>query len=127
MFRRSLVVVVFAAMAAGILGCGEKSEQETTAGHGQAAQEMATQQISTELAAVLAKADAVDGTEDHVISKCPGCKLNMAGKASNAMQVGDYSLHFCSATCKDNFAAKGEEAILALEIPEADGHEGHGH
>jgi hypothetical protein len=118
---------MFAALAAGMLGCGEKAEQESTDMHGNAAEEMATQQISAELATVLAKADAVDGTEDHVVSKCSGCKLGMAGKADYAMQVGDYSLHFCSATCKDTFAAKGEEAILALEIPETSGHEGHGH
>lgn len=127
MFRRSLAVVVFAAMAAVMLGCGEKADQETAAAHGNAAKEMASTQVSAAVTTVLAKADAVDGTEDHVVSKCPGCKLNMAGKEENSMQVGDYSLHFCSTTCKDSFAAKGEEAILALKIPEAAGHEGHGH
>jgi hypothetical protein len=36
-------------------------------------------------------------------------------------------MQFCSAECKDHIAEGGEEAIMALQIPEEEGHEGHGH
>jgi len=128
MFRRSLAVLFLAALATGVLGCGEKAEQQAEAAKSQAAavQEHAMQ-VSAVLAEHLAKADAVDGQVDHVVANCSGCKLKMAGSENYTMMVGDYTLRFCSATCKDKLTQGGEEALLALEIPEADGHEGHGH
>ena len=129
MVRRSLAVLLIAAVAGGVLGCGEKAEQhaEAAKSHADAAMDHATTKVSAQLAAHLAKADAVDGKEDHVVSQCSGCKLKMAGSPDQAIQVGDYTMQFCSMGCKDHFAEGGEEAILALEIPDAEGHEGHNH
>jgi len=123
MVRRSLAVLLIAVVAAGALGCGSDSPDM----HAEADNVKTTDAVSVQLAAHLAKADAVDGTQDMVVSQCSGCKLKMAGSADNVVKVGEYSMQFCSAGCKDHFAEGGEEAILALEIPDAEGHEGHGH
>lgn len=127
MFKRSLAALMCAALAVGVLACSEQGDQHAEAAGSDAATQQETMQASTQVAALLAKADAVDGMQDHVVSQCSGCKLAMAGDPNHAMDVGEYSLQFCSAACKDNFAQGGEAAILALEIPEAEGHEGHGH
>ncbi|GEM_PF-977082 len=67
--------------------------------------------------AVLAQADAADGTVDHVVSKCVGCGLAMEGTAEHALKVGGDELHFCSEDCKHRFAGNAADALLALEIP----------
>lgn len=129
MVRRLLAVLLMAAMAGSVLGCGEKAEQHAEAAKEQvdAAKGAGTTQVSAQLAVHLAKADAVDGTQDHVVAQCSGCKLKMAGSADHALQVGDYTMQFCSVGCKDHFVEGGEEAILALEIPDAEGHDGQNH
>jgi hypothetical protein len=123
-------------VAGGVLGCGEKTEQhveaaktqvDAAAEHVDAAAEQGVAAVSAQIAAHLAKADAVDGTQDMVVSKCSGCKLKMAGSPDYTLAVGEYSMQFCSAGCKDHFVDGGEEAILALEIPALTGHEGHNH
>ena len=79
--------------------------------------QLAVLEISPEAAAVLAKADLADGTEDHVVEKCASCNLAMDGKAENALQVGEYEMHFCSNTCSKRFEENAEEAILNLPQP----------
>jgi len=129
MVRRSLAVLLIAAVAGGVLGCGEKAEQhaEAAKSHADAAMDHGTTEVSAQVATLLAKADAVDGTQDHVVSQCSGCKLRMAGSPDQTIQVGDYTMQFCSTGCRNHFAEGGEEAILALEIPDAGDHDGHGH
>jgi len=70
--------------------------------------------------AMLAKADLVDGTEDHVVHRCAGCRLGMDGDEKNALAVGDYQMHFCSAGCRDRYAQDVTAKTLALVIPEGD-------
>lgn len=69
--------------------------------------------------AVLAQADRFDGQADHVVSRCAGCALHMDGRAEHALEVNDYSLHFCSNSCKADFSKDLERSIVALEVPEA--------
>ena len=71
-----------------------------------------------DLEAKLALADEYDGVADRVISRCPACSLRMDGSAEHAMQFAGYELRFCSAGCKESFAAEAEARILALVIPE---------
>jgi len=71
-------------------------------------------EVSPEAAAILAKADLADGTEDHVVTKCASCDLAMDGKAENAVQVGEYEMHFCSDTCSRRFKENTEASILGL-------------
>jgi hypothetical protein len=129
MVRRSLAVLLIAAVAGGVLGCGEKAEQhaEAAKSHVDAAMDHGTAEVSAQVVALLAKADAVDGKVDHVVSQCSGCKLKMAGSPDHALQVGDYTMRFCSTGCQEHFAEGTEEAILAMEIPDAGDHDGHGH
>lgn len=54
-------------------------------------------------AAALQKADAHDGTEDHVVSECAGCGLNMDGDPDHAVKHEGYELHFCSDSCQQRF------------------------
>ena len=73
---------------------------------------------SAAVIAMLAKADAVDGKTDKVVSKCTGCGLTMGGDPAHASTVGDYKLHLCSADCKKAVDGDLSKAILALKIPE---------
>ena len=71
----------------------------------------------------LASADAMDGTADHVVSKCAGCKLMMDGKEEHSVAVGDHALHFCSTTCRDHFVGDlpvGLTGLLAAAAPASD-------
>ncbi len=64
--------------------------------------------------AVLAKADAYDGTTDHIIANCPGCALAMEGNPDHALHIADHELHFCSEDCKAQFAENAMENLIAL-------------
>ncbi len=63
-------------------------------------------------AAVLAAADAADGTTDHVVARCAVCGLGMDGVAEHAATFEGYTLYFCSAECRESFEAN-PKAILA--------------
>jgi len=75
---------------------------------------------SEHVLAILAKADAVDGAEDHVVSKCLTCSLGMNGDTNCASQFGPYELHLCSKACKKKFDADPEEAVLKVKVPAAE-------
>ena len=66
----------------------------------------------------LAMADAVDGKVDHVVSKCAKCMLGMDGSAEHAAKYAGYTLHFCSADCKEGFEKDPEQSVLALKVDE---------
>lgn len=77
---------------------------------------MAPSALTTEEAtAILAKADALDGTTDQVVSKCAGCMLAMDGKPEHALTAHGYTLHFCADTCKANAEPKLDRVIAALK------------
>ena len=65
-------------------------------------------------AAILAKADAADGVEDKVVSKCSMCSLGMDGDASHTTTHEGYELHFCSNSCKKSFEKDPEKGLAAL-------------
>jgi hypothetical protein len=67
------------------------------------------------LQAILASADAVDGTVDKVVSKCPGCRLGMDGHAEHSLLAHGYTLHFCSDTCKATSEPQIDTVITALK------------
>ena len=71
-------------------------------------------QLTDELRAHLAAADAADGKTDHVIEKCVSCKLQMAGKPEFATTVADYQVQLCSAGCKKAFEGDPGKMLLAL-------------
>ena len=74
-------------------------------------------EMQADVEARLAKADALDGTVDKVVSKCPACGLAMDGKSEHALEVAGYTLHFCSDQCNAKFAKDPTKEVLALKIP----------
>jgi hypothetical protein len=97
------------------LGCsgqeGETANEQAEAADAQGGDAVAQAEILT----ILAAADAADGTEDKVVSKCAGCKLGMDGSADYALTVENYEMHFCGADCKSHFADDTEKAVMALK------------
>ena len=108
-----------------LVGCGHEAGDHVAAAHDKIADAVHGADAAPELdpaakqeaiAKVLAAADALDGETDNVVAKCPGCKLAMDGKAEHAAQVGDYELHFCSASCAEHFTEDTETSLLALKV-----------
>ncbi len=99
-------LTVLGIAAAFVVGCDKKEEQTPT------------DPGSTEaVVAKLAKADAVDGKTDKVISKCAACALSMDGSAEHALTLHEYKMHFCSAGCKTKFEKEGDKAIMSMKMP----------
>jgi len=113
--------VALAAVSILMVGCAGQEAQETgiTEESPAVVEEAVTLDAETEaaLATLLAKVDMIDGAEDHVISKCPGCGLQMDGSADHAIELAGYNLHFCSTDCKGKFEENAAEMVLAMEIP----------
>ena len=84
------------------------------------AMDMAGGELNAAAVMVLAKADGMDGAEDMVVSKCPGCALAMEGDAAHAAHMGDYELHFCSEDCKNKFNEAPVKSLMAMQLPEVD-------
>ncbi len=66
--------------------------------------EVETVAITPEILEALKTADAADGVEDKVATKCSGCALGMDGDAAHTVEVEEYSLHLCSSMCKEYFS-----------------------
>lgn len=125
-------ILSVAAAVALLTGCGAGDDAGAAADHAAAAADQAAEAATSAehvavtvaatpaMTAVLVKADQADGAEDHIVAKCPGCALAMEGSADHAMEVGDYSLHFCSDSCKDRFGENAAQAILELPVGEGD-------
>lgn len=117
-------------LALAVTACGDASHEGGAATAEHAAPQAAAHgdaydiaEIDADSEALLARADALDGSSDHVVAYCPGCGLAMEGSADYPMHAGDYEMHFCSDSCRDRFAAHGAESIAALEVPDAEGGE----
>ncbi len=67
-----------------------------------------------DVASVLAKADAHDGTVDKVVSECGGCGLGMQGDPAHAARHAGYELHFCAEGCLQRFEADPEAGVQSL-------------
>ncbi|MBX3394962.1 MAG: hypothetical protein KF841_06305 [Phycisphaerae bacterium] len=91
-----------------LIGCDSKKSEPVPA----------SPESASAVAVVLAKADAVDGKTDKIITRCAGCALGMDGKQDHELVVGEYRMHFCNAGCKDRFARNPDKEILALKIPD---------
>jgi len=128
-----LAVLVVVVMAAGCSGSGtEVADAASTGGDrpsapdasaadqsaqvGEAAAEYAPEAVQ----AVLAKVDEQDGATDQVVHKCVGCALMMDGKADYAFEYEGFTMHFCSAHCRDGFSENAEKALMALNLPPAE-------
>ena len=89
-----------------LLACGSTSTTppEAKPKPVQESVEMSAVTITPEVLEALKTADAADGVEDKVATKCSGCALGMDGDAAHTVEVEDYSLHLCSSMCKEYFS-----------------------
>jgi len=101
----------------GTSACRKESAESTTSA-GAPAVEATAVEVPANVVAKLAKADALDGKTDHVVSKCGMCNLRMPGSDAHTTTVGDYELHFCSDHCKESFDKDPNKAVLAFTIDE---------
>jgi len=74
----------------------------------------ASADASPEVEALLAQADALDGTVDKVVSKCPYCHLAMDGSPEHTLVMHGYTLRFCTAYCQEKFAEDTTKSIRAM-------------
>ena len=124
MIKRTVVLGCALLSTVMLAGCGESRTYGEAAAAGAAADPQAQEatpasfEMTAELESKLAAADLVDGEQDHVVSRCPGCSLAMEGSQEYALPIGDYSLHFCSDSCLEKFDDDLEESVVALAIPE---------
>ena len=126
---RSMILFLLLCTFSVLLGCS--SSEESASGVSRAQQdgprpgdvsegpsapegEVAPPALDEATLAALASADAMDGTADHVVSKCAGCKLMMDGKQDHSVAVGDYTLHLCSTTCRDHFVGDLSAGLAGL-------------
>lgn len=81
-------------------------------------------EIQAEVEAILAKADQFDGLADKIVSKCAACALAMDGSPDYAVTAHGYTLHMCSAHCKESFEKDMDRSILAMNVPDSPPAEG---
>lgn len=111
-----------------LIGCGKQEEkkpakpvtQDNTEGaeHAEPERLEIDADVRGEVESKLAEADKLDGTSDKVVHRCASCELGMDGKSEYALEVMDYTLHFCTEHCKKSFAKDVTQSLLDLKIPE---------
>lgn len=110
-------------LLAGIAGCsGTQTDSGDVSPQSSTPAATPVVNVSAEAMAQLEKADALDGTTDHVIGKCYTCALGMDGDKANSVKIGDYTAHFCSEACSEHFVGNAEEVVNTTEIPESAEH-----
>jgi len=118
---RLLVSSVLVAVTLMWAGCNQQpavSPDQPAAALEPGAAAAAQVEVTDQMKEVLAKADEVDGTPDKTISKCAACELGMNGSQEHALQVGEYTMWFCSEDCKESYAQDVEKAVLGIKLPE---------
>ncbi len=110
----SVLAIAFLMLA--VAGC-EGGNKEAPAPSGDPEITAVAPQPSAAGLAILAKADAVDGTTDKVVSMCIKCNLGMMGSADHVATLGDSQLHLCSAECKAGFEKAPEKELLSVNFP----------
>ncbi len=99
-------------------GDAVESAAEAIVGAVTEAKKELTEEDKAKILANLARADALDGAEDKVVSKCAACKLSVDGNDENTIVVEGYTMKFCSVECQRAFDKDPEKAVLAMEFPE---------
>lgn len=112
-----LVAVLLAGCAPAEQETGQSAEPAAEAAE-QAAEQVPVSMDEAAMKAVLTYADAADGNEDGVVSKCAGCALAMDGKVEHTVQYEGYEFHLCSDHCQKSFEESAEAVLAKLEMPE---------
>ncbi len=112
LIRGEVAVLVYLLVACFAMGCVTAKAPDAPQKKGLAAPPSAAS------LAILAKADARDGSVDKVVSKCVTCRLVMEGSPEYSVNYGGYAVHLCSEECKKAFSEDPEKALQALSFPE---------
>lgn len=92
-----------------LAGCGAKPAETKTP-----SVPPAPVAVTPDVVAQLAKADAKDGKEDKVVTKCAGCALGMDGKPEHTALLGEYKVQFCD-HCGDK-VKDAQKIIMGLKL-----------
>ncbi len=104
---KRFIMLLALAISTMCVGCGEPATTITSS------------PVSEQTLISLQQADALDGSEDHVIGKCYVCNLGMDGKEEFSANVHGYTAHLCSSHCKDHFTTSSDTVIANTKIPNA--------
>ena len=105
-------LALLSVVGAGLCACNHEAGTQSVPT--QASQTPQVFEVTDQIRARLAQADAADGHNDHVIEKCVTCNLMMPGKPAFTSVAGDYRVQLCSAGCKALFEKDPAKALLAL-------------
>jgi hypothetical protein len=123
------MTLMYALLVAGMLslsGCGQPTDSPPAASQPQTdVAGLPETAVTPAMADALARADALDGQSDNVVSLCASCALGMDGSAAHPLRVGQYTMHFCKADCKQSFGEDISKSVLAMEVPDADSGDAH--
>ena len=120
--RMMLVCVLLPAGMLSICGCSEQGSPSPVASPPEAIATDAPPEVvvTPEMAEVLAKADALDGQSDKIVSLCASCALGMDGSNEHALPVGEYTMCFCADDCKQAFSEDIRQSVLGMKLPAPD-------
>ena len=117
--RISVTVLLSTGLLA-ISGCGHSGSSSSAPPQSEAAVvNTADVVVTSEMGEVLAKADALDGQVDKVVSLCASCDLGMAGSEKHSLHVGPYTMYFCADHCRQAFSEDISRSVLAMKLPPA--------
>jgi hypothetical protein len=124
MFTRLMLACVL--LTTGMLvisGCGSQESPSPVASQPEAGAADAPQEFAAtpEMTEVLAKADALDGQSDKIVSRCASCALGMDGSKEHSLHVGEYTMYFCRDDCEQAFSKDVATSVLGLKVPAAEG------
>lgn len=107
---KSLNRIACATTLTALLAAGIACKKDATHAHN------APPPSPADVEAKLAAADAKDGAVDKTIHGCLMCGLRMEGSADHTSTHAGYTLHFCSADCKEHFDEHPDTSIAALDV-----------
>lgn len=105
-----------------VFGCGQPGDATPAASQPDPSVADVSEEVAAtpEMTVVLARADAVDGQSDKVVSKCASCALGMDGSSDHTLHVGEYTMCFCSDHCKQAFSEDIPKSVMAMDLSAAD-------
>jgi YHS domain-containing protein len=120
MVTRMMLACVLSAGMLVISGCGQQGGPSPVVSQPEASvpDESPAVAATPEMAEVLAKADALDGQGDKIVSLCASCALGMDGSSEHPLHVGEYTMYFCTDDCKQAFSEDISKSVLGMKLPE---------
>ena len=120
--RMMLPHMLLAAGMLAISGCGQQGDPSPVVSQPEASAPDVSPEVAVtpEMAEALAKADALDGQGDKIVSLCASCALGMDGSNEHSLHVGEYTMHFCADDCKQAFSEDISKSVLSMKPPAAD-------